>query len=313
MPYAFENRIVLRDKTLESLETSRVIHESGTEIVTLTPEHSQTGFKNADWIILQGKGFPTPEAAFQSGRLWRQQLSVAFTKGDIAADFDAMPAQHLNESDPPIDPEARGLRVYLQPPDGAIIVIGGRVELHVARSLDVFLSEDLPVARQLIPRGLDPQLELAFATFHLALATTNPEVKYILFVTAIEALIADTKPEKADTLLVSALKELRGEVKESERWNAEIRNQISKVLEDAQKESITRLGKDLAGKLDPKRYDGKSARKFFDENYAARSTLVHGNTSENVRPEPSEIARRLPLLKEFVLDLLTLESANRAG
>ncbi|OHU20983.1 hypothetical protein BKG76_09660 [Mycobacteroides franklinii] len=161
-----------------------------------------------------------------------------------------------------------------------------------------------------MPDGLNRQLELAYTTFHMALATTNLEIKYILFVTAIEALIADTKPEKDDKTLVAALKNLQGEVMGSERWDTQVRDQIAKVLEEAQKKSILRLGKDLAGKLDPKKYDGKSARKFFDENYAGRSAIVHGNTTETERPEPAEIARRLPHLREFVLDLLARESAT---
>ncbi|WP_157897107.1 zinc-binding metallopeptidase family protein [Mycobacteroides salmoniphilum] len=306
MPYTFENRIVLGDKTLDSSETTRVIHHSDTVVVTLWPEHSQTGFKSADWLMLRGEGFPSSDAAFDAGKLWRQQLSVAFAKAEIGADFDAVPVQH-EKGDRQRSPEARGLRVYLQP-QGTAISISGRVDIRVARLLDKFLSEDLPAARRLIPDVLNRQLELAYTTFHMALATTNPEIRYILFVTAIEALIADTKPEKDDKVLVAALKELQHEVEDSERWDAQIRDRIGKVLEDAQKKSIVGLGKELAGKLDSKKYDGKSPKRFFDENYGGRSAIVHGNTTETKRPEPAEIARRLPHLKEFVLDLLTRES-----
>lgn len=310
MPYAFENRIVLGDKTLASSETTRAIHDSGTEVVTLSPEHSQTGFKNANWLMLRGEGFSSSDTAFEAGMLWRQQLLVAFAKAEISADFDAVPMQH-QEGDRARSDEARGLRIYLQPPQGTKIIFGGRVELQVARLLDVFLSEDLPAARRLVSDRLSRQLALAYETFHMALAVTNPEIQYILFVTAIEALIADTKPEKDDKVLVAALEDLQGKIGKSERWSPQIRDQIVTVLDNAKKKSITALGKELAGRLDPeKKYDGKSARKFFDENYDGRSTIVHGNTRGSERPEPAEIVRRLPHLKEFVLDLLALESAS---
>ncbi|WP_147377954.1 hypothetical protein [Mycobacteroides abscessus] len=313
MLYAFENRIVLGDetKTLDSSETNRVIHNSGTETVTLFPEFSQTGFNKADWLMLRGTGFPSSDAAFEAGKLWRQQLLVAFAKAEISADFDAAPVQP-EENDRERSDEARGLRVYLPSPDGLDIKFGARVDARVTRPLDIFLSEELSAARSLIPHGIDQQLELAYETFHMALAATKPEIRYITFVTAIEALIADTKPEKDDpdgTLLVTALTKLQDEIEESERWTPQIRDHIAKVvLEEAKKKSITRLGKDLASKLDPKKYDGKSARRFFEENYEGRSTVVHGNTTGSQRPEPAEIVRRLPHLKEFVLDLLTQES-----
>lgn len=314
MPYAFENRIVLGDKTktLDSSETNRVIHNSGTETVTLCPELSQTGFNEADWLMLRGTGFPSLDAAFEAGKLWRQQLLVAFAKAEIPADFDAAPVP-LEVDDRERSDEASGLRVYLQPPEEIRVAFGARPVVRQTRPLDLFLSEELSAARSLIPDGLNRQLGLAYETFHMALAATKPEIRYILFVTAIEALIADTKPEKDGPdgmVLVAALTKLQDEIEESERWTPQIRDHIAKVvLEDAKKKSITRLGKDLASKLDPKKYDGKSARRFFEENYEGRSTVVHGNTSSSQRPEPAEIVRRLPHLKEFVLDLLEHESA----
>ncbi len=258
--------------------------------------------------MLRGEGFSSSDAAFKAGKLWRQQLLVAFAEAEIPADFDAAPVQP-EEDDRERSDEARGLRIYLQPPEEIRIAFGARAVVRQTRPLDLFLSEELSAARSLIPDGLNRQLELAYETFHMALAATKPEIRYILFVTAVEALITDTKPEKDDEALVAALKELRHEVEKSERWDAQIRDQIAGVLEDAQKKSIVRLGKDLAAKLDPKKYDGKSAKRFFDENYAGRSAIVHGNTTEAKRPEPTEIVRRLPYLKEFVLDLLERESA----
>lgn len=311
MPYAFENRIFLGDKTktLDSSETTREIHNSGTEIVTLCSEFSQIGFNKADWLMLRGKGFPSSDAAFEAGKLWRHQLLVAFAKAEISADFDAA-AVEREEGDRERSDEALGLRVYLQPTEEIKIAFGARAVVRQTRPLDVFLSEELSAARSLIPKGIDRQLELAYETFHMALAATKPEIRYILFVTAIEALIADTKPEKDDKVLVAALRDLQREVGESEHWTPQVRCQIATVLENAKKKSILGLGKELAGGLNPeKKYDGKSAKSFFYENYDGRSTIVHGNTSSSQRPEPAEIVRRLPHLKEFVLDLLTLESA----
>lgn len=259
--------------------------------------------------MLRGTGFPSLDAAFEAGKLWRQQLLVAFAKAEIPADFDAAPVPP-EEGDRECSDEARGLRVYLQPPEEIRVAFGARAVVRQTRPLDLFLSEELSAARSLIPDGLNRQLELAYETFHMALAAASPEIQYILFVTAIEVLIPDEKPEKDaedDKDLVAALKKLQCEVTRSDCWNPQVRRQISSVLANAQKKSITGLGKEIARKLDPKKYDGESAEYFFGKSYVTRSGIVHGSTAEK-RPPPAEIARRLPHLKEFVLDLLTREA-----
>ena len=185
-------------------------------------------------------------------------------------------------------------------------------ELVRAEPLDSFVSEALTAVRAAIPNGLDRRLELAYSLVHLALSNANPDVQFILWITAIEALIPDEKPKRkeAEGKVVKYLEQLREEVgADSEKFDRKVRKRVAGLLKLAQEETITELGMTLARKLD-KEYDGKSPDEFFQENYRGRSSLVHGSIDEEKRPEPREIQRRLPHLQEFVMDLLEVEAAS---
>ena len=101
-----------------------------------------------------------------------------------------------------------------------------RVEGRVTRPLDLFLSDNLASVQQSIPDGLNRRLELAYTTFHTALATDDPEVKYILFVTAIEALIADQDKPKD---VLAALKILKQYAEESGNFSADVLKRLKDI------------------------------------------------------------------------------------
>jgi hypothetical protein len=108
---------------------------------------------------------------------------------------------------------------------------------YVEPGLELFLSDYLPPVRESMPDGFESmpdvlkrRLELAYSLVHLALSNANPDVQYILWITAVEALIVDDKPEKDDAELVEALKELQNEIKTSERWNTRVRDRVAEIL-----------------------------------------------------------------------------------
>jgi hypothetical protein len=317
MQWNFENRIILPQKPLSSSDTSRTLHESGNEIVTLRPEFSTDGFNGADWLMLRGQGYASSDLAFQAGKLWRQHLAVAFAHAGFAATFDSVSIEH-REGDRERSPEAPGLRVYPvpEPPAGGLhammVAVGMRAEGRVTRPLDLFLSDDLPSAHELIPSGLNRRLELAYTTVHTALATENPEVKYILLVTAVEALIDDDqlKPEA----IVTALAVLQEYIEQSGQFD-QVRDELKRLLKEDEKESVGQVGAQLASQLDGT-YGQKQPDSFFKHVYNRRSRLLHGAlnyTGSRKRPSLQEIAEDLPELRRFVLDLLTAESANQAN
>ena len=95
----------------------------------------------------------------------------------------------------------------------------------------------------------------------------------------------------------------------AEAFNRKVRTRVAGIRTSECTETITEVGQDLAGKLDQD-YDGRSPREFFERCYNGRSALVHGSTNPNKRPTPEEVQRVNPHLQQFVLDLLTMESAS---
>jgi hypothetical protein len=305
MPWSFENRVVVPEKPLTSSDTSRTLHESGEEVVSLRGESGSNGFDNADWLMLQGQGFSTAEAALESGRRWRQHLSVAFAHAGFAATFDSVQVES-RDGDRERLPEAPGLRVFPQPEpvDGLLLAtVGMRAEGKVTRPLDLFLSENVVSAQESNPDGLSRRLELAYITFHSALATENPEVKFILMVTALEALIDDD--QKKPEAIVGALAALRDHVAQSSSFD-DVRNDLMRLLAEDENESISQLGAKLASQL-TSTYAGRSPESFFKHVYGRRSRLLHGAlnyTGRRKRPTLREITEILPELRRFVLDML---------
>jgi len=268
--WSFRNRIILAEKGLRSSDQSVAL----TENITLTAEHSGTGFSGADWLMLEGQRYSSSDQAYDAGKRWRHQLSVAFANAGIAADFDAPPLPDHHENDRPKSPEAPGLRVFPQPP-GLTLHIGVRANAYVSRPLETFLSQNLNPVRKSIPQGLSRRLELAYTTFHMALATKPAELKFILFVTAIEALIDDK--EKPQPIL-DALAMLQAYVDdESTDFAPEAKKRLSEILKEDKTESITQLGAQLASQLSST-YGNKEPSGFFKHVYKCRSKIVHGAT-----------------------------------
>ncbi len=274
--------------------------------VTLWVNHDQVnGF---DWLRLDGTEYQSSDIAFQEGRRWRQYLAVSFARAGIAIDMDPLPLPQRRPSvDRPMDPEVPGLLVVPRPQG-----LSGRVEYWTEITppvqVDRLTARDLPAVQAEMPNWFGRRLELAYSLFHLAVGQANPELKYILFVTAVEALIPDERPLK-DAGVVSLLDSLRESAMAAEAFNRRVRTRVASILNFERTETITEVGKDLAGKLDQS-YDGQSPRKFFDRCYSGRSALVHGSTDPSKRPSPVEVQRVNPHLQRFVLDLLTVESAS---
>ena len=303
----FHNRITVGDRRLASAQDGVVLdrHEAGG--VTLWVNHDTvSGF---DWLRLDGTECESSDAAFREGRRWRQYLAVAFACEGIAIDMDPVPLPRRRRSvDRAMDPEVPGLLVVPRPPQG----LSGRVEywteVQPSIQIDAFTANALPGIRSELPDWLGRRIELAFSLFHLALGQANAELKYILLITAVEALIPDERPLK-DSDVVGLLDLIREQARTADGFIRKVRLRVAGLVNLERTETITEVGKELAGKLG-QNYDGLSPQDFFELNYQGRSALVHGSTDPKKRPTPTEVQRRLPHLQKFVLELLTVESVS---
>jgi hypothetical protein len=258
-------------------------------------------------LAIEGSRFATQEQAFEAGKLARQQLSVTIASTGVALDFDPPPLPERNEGDRPEAPEAPGLHVF-PTPEGLASSPRFIADGQLSQPLERIIAEDLALVRQVIPNGLTPRLNLAYSIFHTALGSKNPEIRYVMFVAAIEALIdAGHKPEP----ILKAIAALRQYVKQSDQF-AEVQNQLDNLLREEKKESITHLGMQLASQLTGS-YGDEEPATYFKAVYTRRSRIVHGvhdYDGKNKRPTAQEIKAANPELQRFVTDLLIAESAK---
>ena len=129
-----------------------------------------------------------------------------------------------------------------------------------------------------------------------------------MFITAVEALVPDDRGLREDEVVrlldLLVIRQTTPKVL-PEGYEPELLG----ILRFSREETITEVGKDLAGQLTDK-YDGRRPRAFFDRCYSGRSALLHGSTDPDKRPTPAEVQRTIPHLQRFVLDLLAAESAR---
>jgi hypothetical protein len=256
--------------------------------------------------MLEGRHYDSLTQAYETGKLSRQQLSVVLANAGIGADFDPAPLPHRGANDRLETPDAPGLHVF-PTPVGLSLTPNLTMHGELSQPLERVITEDLAAVRNAIPNGLSRRHELAYSTFHSALAVTNPEIKYVIFVTAIEALIEDNR--KKPKAIVEALTTLRTQIDTSGDFT-EIQCELFSLLEEDEDESINSLGAELGSQLSGT-YAGRDPASFFKHVYNTRSRILHGAfefTGNRKRPTTQEIKDANAELQRFALDLLTVES-----
>ncbi|BBX38912.1 hypothetical protein [Mycobacterium simiae] len=333
MAYTFRNRFRLPDGDRLGTDTTEVelANSADDGLVVLKPERGK-GFvvrtnlsSRADELILEGSYYVDVDAAAAAGRKWRQYLTIVFAREGRGVDFGPDDADRVI---PTFD------KIYENEPPGAFraigIEVGDRVIFDDYRLL-VYKSDPLPKFIVSIPgipvvnvsgwletlkqrvndarhRDYLPwnrQKAIAYRIVHLALTDSNPETRHIQLVTATEVLLEKrNRPQQ----ILEAIDELLANVAD---WpDPGVKRRISEILENAKEESITRTGSLQVAALLESRYDGKSAKKFFQYVYEMRSGLVHRETPKRPRPTIDDVCKTYPELLKFVLDLLDAYQAS---
>jgi hypothetical protein len=86
----------------------------------------------------------------------------------------------------------------------------------------------------------------------------------------------------------------------AEFFDEDTRDSVKELLESNKRQSVNKMGKELAARLSGE-YGGKEPKKYFTDSYNVRSGLAHGNprserTKEAMQQQFSELLR-------FVLDI----------
>jgi Apea-like HEPN len=322
--YKFRNRIKVRDtgRRLGIDVWEWVLLDDHPKRVTLSTDSEAESIANADSLILNGAEYSNFESALIAGRRWRQILSVYFARVgfsvDLGDDREELCTPHeLNRLDSTKQPGLTDESVIYQDRIGLYIIPSepsamfffgwayGENQISVGRAGQLM--------RAIAIRNQDPwgdELKLAYKLFHASLADPNPETRYILAVTAIEALIPHREriPE-----VVSVLDRLRAYVNEqADEIGRELAGVVKQLLHSDKYESVRSFGLRLADRLTGN-YDGISPREYFDHIYGIRSELAHGALRDIGRLDTDALNQQMSELRRFVLDILaawTTEYSN---
>ncbi|NEW49949.1 hypothetical protein GV792_07765 [Nocardia cyriacigeorgica] len=312
--YSFRNTIKLRNG-------HRIEVEGEEQVVLLATEPTEVDirplsapkFADAAELRVQGGPYPSIEAAIEAGKSWRAILSVAFAKQRLGID--------LGPQDDPVA-ERNAFLAELAAEQG-VQALRGRYGLLVfpseppaifgMSSVEVVVPHRPDVLAQLVDEARDslgdPQLteaqELALRLLHLSFFDTNPETRFVLLVTAIEAVL-DQGERSAK--FVQWLEHLISETKAS-GLDKGTRDAILNYLGMGKRESIGASAKRLVAPLGEQTYDGLSSQAFFTACYTQRSNLVHANLP---RTTVHELRSRLPTLERFVIEVLDAEIRGEA-
>jgi hypothetical protein len=119
--------------------------------------------------------------------------------------------------------------------------------------------------------GADGQ-SLAYALVHASYFEDNRETAFILFVTAIEALLPPREEDPRD--IAEVIEALQAKLAEMPDIEDDLRQDVAEALEDDKFDPIGRRGRQLVGCLATERFDGKKPKEYFYKCYETRSKLV---------------------------------------
>jgi hypothetical protein len=310
MTYSFRSRFHLREPVFhadaaeyhleDSVDEGSVNLRAARPNARITPETME--------FAVQASGYPDIDAAVVAGRRWRRWLISALARDLKAAEFgddeihfpeweqvvtgssDLLESIGIVVGDVCAQDRVGLLIFETEPPKQFLIFAPGQP--IVTQSIEQFLEGPLRTVRENAGVSWDAKQNRAYALIHSALSTNDHEVRYIQLVTAIEALLDQTK-RPAEVLAV--LGRLKTTVRGLDDISDDTRKRALDILSD-QRESVNQRGKALASRLD-KTYDGMTSEKYFGSSYGKRSDLVHANL-------PIPDVREYRTLLSFVLDLL---------
>lgn len=263
-------------------------------------------FRDATHLLMLGGPYGTEDEAIRAGQSWRRQLLMACSDRSIGIDIGdeaehrplriPLGQREFSPDDAVILKQRHGLQVYPVPAgDVPFGFTAFTADFAVGRSSEGLLNairEVGPAASRMSARQT-----LALSLLHASRFGENPETKYVLLVTAVEALI---KPARQSTAFRELLTSFQGAAQNSD-LSEEERAEVVSYLSRGKDESIGAAGRRLAAKLGGNTYGGVDPSTYFGNVYSIRSKLVHGNTS---RPGHEQLRSEYGELHRFVVDLL---------
>jgi len=303
----------------------RLSPQASDERIMIQPGFLDKTINEVTELFISGSGYPTAQAALEGGRKWRHIMSSVFARMAMSVDFGdddenkitpreftagSQVTRMLGMEDGEIGYHDRlGLFVHKTEPKRRFVYLS-------AGTPDVYVSMSEQEARDRVEPALQrysgtwsDELKLAYELVHASLANDNAEARFILLVTAIEALI----PRKwRNQSAVDLLDSLITIVEQRAHIENDLREVVSTLLESDKFESVRSFGLKLADRLTGQ-YGGTTARKYFDAVYGTRSDLAHGNLRDIPKLSRDALSQQYSELLRFVLDLLEAWTPDYSG
>jgi hypothetical protein len=273
------------------------------------------------WALV-GEGYKSDKDAWEAGSRIQDILVLTLAKLRIGANFGNRTPIHGQFITTQFTPEGLqhtqqllkderhlndepGLSVYLSYPKPKFVAYAplGAIAKNPDNVENTFIY-GLKQGRPLTDRE-----RIAFELFFASFFQSSADVRFLLLVMAVEALI---EPQLKSKEALGYIDELITQIKSSDIAEPEKASLIGSLNNYVRYQSIGQSGKRLTEHiLGNALYDGKPAPKFFSDCYALRSALVHGHGK--TPPPLEEISRIGAPLEELVADLLTVPLFGQSG
>ena len=262
--------------------------------------------KNSKNLMMVSDGWPSRKKARKAGEHYRDILMLTFAKLQIGADFyfRNMPGDVATLMKKYL--EIKDKRPIINVPPGEIIVYKTEKSPLVSKiSADILFQPTKEEFENIFslaieqPRIITERERLSFAFFNSSFFQESPEVKFILRIMAVEALLEQLPRSNNSQAHVQKLIKI---TQDSNDLPQEEKDSLMGSLFYCLEESFRRRGGILAkNRLGNRKYNNKGAASFWKDCYDLRSKMVHGKPP---LPSPEEIESLEAQLKLFVLDLL---------
>lgn len=307
MSYTFRIRFILSPNNAIYSDNSEVIFSIPNQTATIAIRNPKRGqpLKDAEHIVLAGKGYATEQEATEAGRIFQTALKVALAKTRIGADYgegqskghytghglEVIQAEHGNT----LLNDVHGLMIFqteLNPNFiSASFLPVKEVNSSIVTNAIIDSIANLPI---LTSREL-----LAFSLFNGSFFQPTQNGRFLVLVMAIEALI---EPAQRCAEVRDLVDELIKTTNAALIPQAE-RASLLGSLKWLYNESINQAGRRLVtSRLASRTYGNLPVAKFFSCCYERRSQLVHGMLPSSAY---TDIPNLVDGLEHLVADLLT--------
>ncbi|MGB5759032.1 MAG: hypothetical protein WBM50_19115 [Acidimicrobiales bacterium] len=261
---------------------------------------------DAGKLAVVGAGYATEAAAHAAGIRWLEAVRAGLVKMALPADFGFWrgPRGGLSRYAREKAQEVDGVDRVLNDGPGVFAYPTGGTTLFASTAANGTVHRDAEGLVEAVAEAWDFRVAageremLAYDLFSGSFFQTSSDARFVMLVTAVEALIpGGDRSATVGRFVDECLQALDcSDLKPGEA------QALSGQLAGLKRLSIGQGGQLLADRLGNRTYLDLLPRDFFREAYTLRSDLVHGN---HPRPDIADVRRWTGALERYVADLIS--------